>query len=72
MDRILVCLGLTRVTRKDMDPSSLVSSVVNCSWESMELMCSRKRFCVLFFLDDKGITHILSPKSGELEMYWWP
>ena len=41
--------GVTSISRKGMDPSSLVSSQVNCIFGFMEFKCSRK-LSLLFFL----------------------
>ena len=54
VDKFLSYSGVTWVSRKGIDPSGLVSSVINWIWRSMELMFSRKWFLCSSFLDDKG------------------
>ena len=47
--RLPSSFGVTSMSRKGMDPSSLVSSQVNCIFGLMEFKCSRK-LSLLFFL----------------------
>ena len=57
MDSVPSASGLTMVSKKGMDPSSLLSSTVNLIAGSTLLMCWRKALFVDFLVDDKGVIH---------------
>ena len=57
MDRPPFSSGLTMVSKKGMEPSSLLSSTVNFMEGSTLLMCWRKFLFIDFLVDDKGVIH---------------
>ena len=61
--RLPSSFGITNMSRKGMDPSSLWSSLVNCICWSMELMSSKK---ALLCDDGKGVIHISLPEIREV------
>ena len=59
MERVLSGSGITRVSKKGMEPSGLVSSVVNWMQGSMEFMCSRNfLMCNVYWMTKKCYPHI--------------
>ena len=62
MDRDPSASGLTIVSKKGMEPSSLLSSTVNLMAGSTLFMCCRKALFVGFLVDDKGVIHIPAPE----------
>ena len=62
MDREPSTSGLTIVSKKGMDPSSLLSSTVNLMAGSTLLICWREALFVGFLVDDKGAIHIPAPE----------
>ena len=56
--------GVTRMSRKGMDPSSLVSSQVNCIFGLMEFRCSRKLSLLFFLMNVKVSSTNLFHRTG--------
>ena len=60
MDMDLSCSGVTRDSCNGIDPSGLVTSVVNWIWGFKELMSSRPWFlCSIFLMTKVSSTYIL-------------
>ena len=64
MDREPSASGLTIVSKKGMEPSSLLSSTVNLMSGSTLFMCLKETLFVGLLVDDKGIIHIPAPELG--------
>ena len=62
MDSVPSASGLAMVSKKGMDPSSLLSSTVNFMAGSTLLMCLEEALFVDFLVDDKGIIHKPAPE----------
>ena len=62
MDRLSSASGLTMVSKKGMDPSSLLSSTVNVIAGSTPLDVLKEVLFVDFLVDDKGVIHKPAPE----------
>ena len=74
--------GVTKVSKRGMDPSSLLSSIVNWIFSSMELIWLMKlSFCVFLMITKvsstnhlhrlEGVGDVLMPFSSNASMYRW-
>ena len=64
MDREPSTSALTIVSKKGMEPSSLLSSTVNLMAGSTLLMCLKEALFIGFLVDDKGVIYIPAPEPG--------
>ena len=64
MDRLPSTSGFTMVSKKGIDPSSLLSSTVNFMAGSRLLMCHRKSFLLTSLVHDKGVIYKPVPELG--------
>ena len=64
IDREPSTSGLTIVSKKGMDPSSLLSSTVNLMAGSTLLMCWKEALFIGFLVDDKGSSNNLHQNLG--------
>ena len=64
MDREPSTSGFTIVSKKGMDPSSLLSSTVNLMAGVNTVYVLKEALFVGFLVDDKGVIHIPAPKPG--------
>ena len=68
MDREPSASGLTIVSKKGMEPSSLLSSTVNLMAGSTLYVLNAAMF-IGFLVDDKGVIHIPAPELGGWGQY---
>ena len=64
MDRELSASGLTIVSKKGMDPSSLLSSTVNLMAGSALFYVLKEALFIDLLVDDKGVIYIPAPELG--------
>ena len=64
--------GITNVSKKQMDPSSLDVSEVNWMCGSSQLRCSRNYTLCDVLWPQKCHQHIFSTLLEDAELFWWP
>ena len=62
MDSVPSASALTMVSKKGMDPSSLLSSTVKCYGRVTTVYVLKEALFVDLLVDDKGVIHIPAPE----------